>query len=381
MAPLPSSTELDAVELHAVAGDDLVALLGRHVAEHALDVLRRVRIRARRVREVRAPHDPVDADLLAQLRRQRVVDDAGVDVFLDVAARGLFLQVVEAGEGLDPVEAVLEDRQPRRVVLRENDLEPGEAVEDAAEDELVGQHRRGFGEQLEEALRHVLALLLAVVGERVAHPAGDDVQRHRQPGLLGGGPERVVPAVAVRRRTVDRAGPDQDATGASLHRAGQLPGRPLDVDDRDHRVGEQLLAVLRAVLLDPVVVDLGAGVASGPVRHARDPQAPGRIEDLRRDVVLGHQLEAVGRVRARLGEVLEPAVDAVGGDQLVHLRRLARPADVEEQALVALEAADLLRHFVREAVAERLAPEVARLEDVRVGGDDQFFHGACVGAT
>src|SRR5207302_153535 len=110
-------SEPNVIELDHVAGDDLVAILRRHVPEHALDVLRGVWIRARRMRKVGAPHHAVHTNLGSQLRRQRIVDDARKDVLLDVAARRLLLQVTEGRKPLDAIDPILEDGQPGGVVF------------------------------------------------------------------------------------------------------------------------------------------------------------------------------------------------------------------------------------------------------------------------
>src|SRR5207237_196472 len=81
--------------------------------------------------------------LVAELPRQGVVDDAHEDILIDVCPRR-FLERREAGKLLDAVDPILQNRQPRRIVLGEKDRELREAVEDAAEDEFVGKHRRRF---------------------------------------------------------------------------------------------------------------------------------------------------------------------------------------------------------------------------------------------
>src|SRR5690242_10298079 len=104
-----------------------------------------MRIRTRRMRKIRSPHDAVDADFVAKLAGQGIVDDADEDVFVDVRARTL-PERRQSRKLLDAVDAVLEDRQPRRVVLGEKYRELREAVEDAAENEFVREHRGGFAE-------------------------------------------------------------------------------------------------------------------------------------------------------------------------------------------------------------------------------------------
>src|SRR5579862_6016298 len=102
VAPTRSNTraivtplERDVVELHHISGNDLVAVLGRHVSEHTFDVLGRVRIRTRRMREIRSPHDGVYANFSPQLCGQRVVDDPGKDILFKVATRWFLLQIIK----------------------------------------------------------------------------------------------------------------------------------------------------------------------------------------------------------------------------------------------------------------------------------------------
>src|SRR5262249_20730834 len=148
--------------------------------------------------------------------------------------------------------------------------------------------------------------------------------------------------------------------------------------DRDRQQPRQ---VFGAVLEDPVVVDLGAGVAQRSVGDAGNPQAPGRVQDFCGDVVCRHQLHSVHRIGPRLGEILEAAIFRVGIDQLVHARGFPVAADEEKGAFFALEVANGARHGISEAVTKRLFPQVARFEDVRIGGDDELFHRTTTGGT
>ena len=88
--------------------------------------------------------------------------------------------------------------QPRDLIFGANELEIREAVEHAAEDELVGQHRRHLGEYAERTARHVDAIL-AMQGEQVDLATGDSVQRDRLIQLLRAGPEEIVDLVMIGR--------------------------------------------------------------------------------------------------------------------------------------------------------------------------------------
>src|SRR3989442_1119538 len=73
---------------------------------------------------------------------------------------------------------------------------------------------RRFAEELEERPWNLSALVGPVVGERVTHTAGDDVQRHRYPRFFGDGPKRIVNRAAVRSRALDRLRGHHDASRA-----------------------------------------------------------------------------------------------------------------------------------------------------------------------
>src|SRR6185436_14353930 len=64
--------ESEAVEARGVLAGDLATHVGRQVSQLPLDVLARVRPHAVRMREVRSPHDLVDAELVEQLHADRV---------------------------------------------------------------------------------------------------------------------------------------------------------------------------------------------------------------------------------------------------------------------------------------------------------------------
>ncbi|TMH17177.1 MAG: hypothetical protein E6H64_15270 [Betaproteobacteria bacterium] len=70
-------------------------------------------------------------------------------------------------------------------------------------------------------------------------------------------------------------------------------------------------------------------------------------------------------------------------DELVDPGRFAGAPEIEEGPFVSVKALDDARQRVAEAPAQGLRPQVARLEHVRVGGNDQrvsggFHHGAGV---
>ena len=72
------------------------------------------------------------------------------------------------------------------------------AIEDTAENELVGQNRSDIGQHPDQTLRD-FAAVLALQGIGVLFLTGDDMQRDRDFEILRGRPEAVVRFVAVRR--------------------------------------------------------------------------------------------------------------------------------------------------------------------------------------
>jgi len=67
-------------EFGDIAAENLAPLIVRHGGEQVCDDAARIRPVARGMREVVAPHDPVDADLIAQAQPDGVVDKSPVTV-------------------------------------------------------------------------------------------------------------------------------------------------------------------------------------------------------------------------------------------------------------------------------------------------------------
>ena len=174
------------------------------------------------------------------------------------------------------------------------------------------------------------------------------MQRDRQTRFLGASPERVVVPVPVGPGALDRIGPDHHATRPAPDHPLQLGDRPVDIDDRYHRHGEQSLEVLRAVFLDPVVVTSAQALrnAGSAMRGIHRPHVGFRTS--RGDIVLVHQSQPVHRVAARTREIVEASIHPVGIDELIHLSRLSRSTEEEELSIVSLEPVDGMRHALAE---------------------------------
>src|SRR5260370_31714812 len=123
---------VEAVAPGDVAAGDLEDVLGRRVLEVAGDDLLRLGPRRGMVRGVRRPHHAVDADELAALHPDVIKDVGGPHLPREILARLQFYP--QAGRALgEPVHALQEIGDPADIVLRRDDLQIGEAIEDAAE--------------------------------------------------------------------------------------------------------------------------------------------------------------------------------------------------------------------------------------------------------
>ena len=150
--------------------------------EHLL----RVRPRALVVRVVRRPHQGPHAGELARDDTGRVVHERRGDVASEVLARHerqrriIVRGVPLAGEPV--VHALDEVRDPADVVLRRDDPQFGEPLEDAAEDHL---RERPLDVR---RLRHPLGERLCEVGRLAALGLGEDVHGHGEPERPGHAP-------------------------------------------------------------------------------------------------------------------------------------------------------------------------------------------------
>ena len=114
-------------------------------------------------------------------------------------------------------------------------LSSGEAVEDTAEDELVGDGAMQLVPHVEHALRAFAVLLLGDrVDDRIEHTPGDDVQDDGYVEILGRSPEGIVGRVLVGRAPLRRDGVDQRTAQALAAPALELGDRQIDVVHR-HR--------------------------------------------------------------------------------------------------------------------------------------------------
>ena len=183
--------------------------------------------------------------------------------------------------------------------------------------------------------------------------------------LLRARPERVVGRRAVGFPARPRVAIDHRLHQPPLGRALELGDRPVDVPHVDHRGAQHALAVVAAVLDEPVVEHRAAITRQIVVLDAHRIEHRGGVEDLRPDPVLVVALEANRRILGRAEQLLLQLALAV--HELAELEGL-EPGEIEA-ALLALPAPDLARHCVAPLVSQRLGPQIDRLDNVRVGRD------------
>ena len=154
--------------------------------------------------------------------------------------------------------------------------------------------------------------------------------------------------------------------------------------DRTHRRlpdAEQPVRVGRAVLGDPQVVGVEAGLLVLEVGMVAEHHADGRVEDLRAHAVALLVGQAGLGVPAAAVQVLEAGAEhrellglLAGGRDEPHGNRLVEPVDDEH--VPPLGVAHQPRRAVLEAVVDAVDVRARRFGDVRVGGDDRGRHGS-----
>src|SRR5579885_1801656 len=129
------------VELAGVLAGHLVDHLGRQMAELVVDVLLRLRPHPVRMREVRAPHQRLDAHVLDQLGADAVVLEGRAALVAPVLARQLLqLEVLVLILVLE-IHAVDDVGNPADAAFAEDDADVREALEHRRAHQ-VGQDRR-----------------------------------------------------------------------------------------------------------------------------------------------------------------------------------------------------------------------------------------------
>ena len=270
------------------------------------------------------------------------------------------------------VHALHEVGKPARLALGADDLEPGEAFEDAAEDD-VGEGALYLLDQVHVFRWTALPGIRAERGYAAlgAH-AGDDVQRERQGKLLGCLPERVVHPVKVGAAERGR-GPDHAALQPQVGGAAQLLGATLNVPKRDHGDAVETIGGVGTELAQPVVVDLEAGVLQLGVVHGVEPEAQRAVEDFGLDAVgvlvfePGRGVPAAGprvlhrRFQEMLGEILVVLAQCPGPRNL-----LPTQAGNHEGGAYPVLVIDHAGRVVTERLVEPLCPEFARLHRMRI---------------
>ena len=112
-------------KIHCVARQHLASLVFGHAGELFCNQFQRLRPTRNDVREIGRPHDPVDADHVAKLDTDRVIEHAPMRVLTQVLARQFF-QLGKSEKllrpmAIDPVNLIhllVEVRDPADIVFR-----------------------------------------------------------------------------------------------------------------------------------------------------------------------------------------------------------------------------------------------------------------------
>ena len=325
---------------------------------------------------VAPPHDLVDTDGVPEGHLGRA-DEARPEVALPppVPARGerhradhlaTPLLLLRARRRRHAAVEVVECRQPLRhpgrALLGEDDVEPGMALEHAAEDEVPEVAVRPPRDLDEE--HHVVDWAVAVVGHRAAA-----VRVHREPGLLARQPDGLVHGVvqgsqprAGRRAGQEHAAQARAARPANLRRGGHrvVEGDLGDAGPPARRVGAEVgQPAVVSLQARPAAGQLG-GVRGGGLQRERRLRVEGRdgvgVDHLGHDPVVLELAPATGRVpvAAPVGALQVVIGDLVGGGPGVELVAIAR---LEVGAvLLELPAGVAIGRDHRVAVAHRPLP-------------------------
>src|ERR1700730_3375956 len=285
------------VKLAGVLAGDLVHDFGREAGELLLDVFRGFRPHGVGVRVVGAPHQGLDADVVDELRADRVELERRLALATPVFARLHLDQVAEAVLILE-IHAIERIGQPTDAALAERDLEPRMTLQDAGADEggndVDEPHLEG-----RDAGEHRGAANLA--GNPLAGPGRgrrEGVEVQRQLHLLDGVPQRL-PDRMPHRVHVPGAGEFQPLD-AHL-------GDPMDllhgvVNVAIRKTGETDLAVriVTAEILEEIIVDAQHLVRGFAVVEARGG-AEDTVDDFGVDAVAVHVFDPQMRVAAAAG--------------------------------------------------------------------------------
>ena len=129
---------------------------------------------------------------------------------------------------------------------------------------------------------------------------------------------------------------------------------------------------MAAIFRQPIVEHPAAILHQGVVPGAHGVEHPGRIDDLAQDAVLIETFQAGGGVTAGGDELCLQCFIAL--DQLVDAAIFV--AGEVEAGFLAVMFIHHARHRVAMAGAERLGPQIARLEDMGIAGyDSGIGHG------
>src|SRR5712691_4614328 len=242
----------EAVELGGVVADDLLAGGLGEVAELLLDVFLRIRPDPVGMREVRAPHDVVDPELVEQLYPDRVALIGGVALAVPVFARAhLEVELLELVLPLG-VHAVEDVGDPAGAGLADDDLQMRPVFEDAGKDDRhqdVGHVHLEAGNAGRARRQERLAGQLREVPPRPA----DRVEMQRQAARRGGIPDRVPPRVPQRGHVVF-TGDFQSAHGAARRDTLDLMDSGVDVVVRDAGQPGKAVGMPAAEFGEPVIV-------------------------------------------------------------------------------------------------------------------------------
>src|SRR2546425_4450934 len=325
---------------------------------------------------VGGPHDVLHSDELPAGYPYPISDERREDLAPEVFTRRELqrrrIEIPVLFLGL--VQLLQKEGQPAHLVLCRDELQVGEPLQHAGED----QHdQRALHLMAEDGRTDVAVQGLFDRQAAFRAHARDAVQADRNVDLLRRSPEGIVVGRAVGP-VFRRGSPDEGALQTSTGTASQLLRRLVDVIQGDQPKTGQPLRRIGTVLGQPVVVDTETGALQRRVCEPELAKSKGRVDHVRLDAVEIHVLDALGRVPA-------------AGTYVLVRRSLKEPRELlgllsGPHALGKMDGSNSLQHEIgyrtlrglvlhhpwralAELLVDALHPEVARLVHVRIGGN------------
>ena len=327
------------------------------------------------VREIARPHQLPLAHQVRELERRVVVLEGERDVLAEIfrrQAREVLALHPVAVPLVGVVHAVGEVRRPARVGLDADHPEPGMPLEHAGED----QHAHDVLAAADDRQKSI-ELGPARPGERIVAGGREDMERQRQFERDRRLPERIEGRVVI----VLLAGIARHHHALETHCLDRLEVGDafLDRADRGLAQAHEAPGVMAAILLEPAVVGVEAGLFVVEVGVIADQHADGRIDQFGADAVAILVGQPHFRVPSALVQIVEPGAadpdvfrrDAGRGNEAERHRRLH--AVDHERVAHFLQADDLGRPLAKGRV-DIVAVAVGRLRDVRIGGNRAPVH-------